>query len=103
MENIDFYSLFQGVGTMAAGGWLLAVTRIALVILGCAVIYLGWKGVLEPMIMIPMGLGMIAINCGTLMMPEGGLGNLFLDPLASDTDELMNIMQIDFLQPIYTL
>jgi Na+-transporting methylmalonyl-CoA/oxaloacetate decarboxylase beta subunit len=46
---------------------------------------------------------MIAINCGTLMMPEGGLGNLFLDPLASDTDELMNIMQIDFLQPIYTL
>lgn len=103
MENIDFYSLFQGVGTMVAGGWLLAVTRIALVILGCAVIYLGWKGVLEPMIMIPMGLGMIAINCGTLMMPEGGLGNLFLDPLASDTDELMNIMQIDFLQPIYTL
>lgn len=77
MENIDFYSLFQGFGTMAAGGWLLATARIVLIFLGFALIYLGWKGILEPMIMIPMGLGMIAINCGTLFMPEGGLGNLF--------------------------
>lgn len=50
-----------------------------------------------------MGLGIVAINCGTLMMPEGGLGNLFLDPMLSNTDELMNTMQIDFLQPVYTL
>lgn len=55
------------------------------------------------MVMIPMGLGMIAINCGTLIMPDGNLGNLFLDPMLSDTDELMNTMQIDFLQPVYTL
>ena len=55
------------------------------------------------MVMIPMGLGMVAINCGTLIMPEGVLGNLFLDPMLSDTDELMNTMQIDFLQPVYTL
>lgn len=27
----------------------------------------------------------------------------FLDPMLSDTDELMNTMQIDFLQPVYTL
>ncbi len=102
MENIDFYSLFQGFGTMAAGGWLLATARVVLILLGFALIYLGWKGILEPMIMIPMGLGMIAINCGTLFMPGGGLGNLFLDPMLTDTDELMNTMQIDFLQPIYT-
>lgn len=74
-----------------------------LITLGGLLVYLGWKGVLEPMVMIPMGLGMIAINCGTLIMPEGGLGNLFLDPMLSDTDELMNTMQIDFLQPVYTL
>lgn len=55
------------------------------------------------MVMIPMGLGMVAINCGTLMMPDGTLGNLFLDPMLSDTDDLMNTMQIDFLQPVYTL
>ena len=36
-------------------------------------------------------------------MPGGGLSNLFLDPMLSDTDELMNMMQIDFLQPVYTL
>ena len=102
MENIDFYSLFQGFGTMVAGGWFLAIARIVLILLGFALIYLGWKGILEPMIMIPMGLGMIAINCGTLFMPGGGLGNLFLDPMLTDTDELMNTMQIDFLQPIYT-
>ena len=103
MENVDFFSLFQGFGTMVAGGWILAVARVFLITLGGLLVYLGWKGVLEPMVMIPMGLGMVAINCGTLIMPEGVLGNLFLDPMLSDTDELMNTMQIDFLQPVYTL
>ena len=86
-----------------ASGWFLASARIFLVLLGLLLIYLGWKGVLEPMVMIPMGLGMVAINCGTLIMPDGTLGNLFLDPMLSDTDALMNTMQIDFLQPVYTL
>ena len=103
MENIDFLTLFQRFGTMMAGGWVLAVARISLVLLGMLLVYLGWKGVLEPMVMIPMGIGMVAINCGTLFMPGGGLSNLFLDPMLSDTDELMNMMQIDFLQPVYTL
>ncbi|OCW95863.1 Na+-translocating decarboxylase subunit beta [Macellibacteroides sp. HH-ZS] len=103
MENIDLLTLFQGFGTMMAGGWVLAVARISLVLLGMLLVYLGWKGVLEPMVMIPMGIGMVAINCGTLFMPGGGLSNLFLDPMLSDTDELMNMMQIDFLQPVYTL
>ena len=101
MENIDFATLFQGIGTMMASGWFLASARIFLVLLGLLLIYLGWKGVLEPMVMIPMGLGMVAINCGTLIMPDGTLGNLFLDPMLSDTDALMNTMQIDFLQPVF--
>ena len=54
MENIDFMSLFQGVGTMMESGWLLASARVFLVALGFLLIYLGWKGVLEPMVMIPM-------------------------------------------------
>ena len=103
MENIDFATLFQGIGTMMASGWVLASARVFLVLLGLLLIYLGWKGILEPMVMIPMGLGMVAINCGTLIMPDGTLGNLFLDPMLSDTDQLMNTMQIDFLQPVYTL
>ena len=103
MENIDFATLFQGFGTMMESGWLLSSARVFLIALGLLLIYLGWKGVLEPMVMIPMGLGMVAINCGTLFMPNGTLGNLFLDPMLSDTDDLMNTMQIDFLQPVYTL
>lgn len=76
MENIDFATLFQGFGTMMASDSLLVFARIFLIVLGLLLVYLGWKGVLEPMVMIPMGMGMIAINCGTLMMPDGTLGNL---------------------------
>ncbi len=88
---------------MAASGWVVACTRIGLVLLGGLLVYLGRKGVLEPLVMIPMGLGMVAINCATLFLPGGTLGNLFVDPMLSDPDELVNIMQIDFLQPLYTL
>lgn len=103
MGDIDFLNLFQGVGTMVSAGWAISMARIFLIFLGGLLVYLGWKGVLEPMVMIPMGLGMIAINCGTLMMPGGVLGNLFLDPMLSDTNQLMDSMQINFLQPVYTL
>ena len=103
MENIDFATLFQGFGTMMESGWMLSSARVFLIALGLLLIYLGWKNVLEPMVMIPMGLGMVAINCSTLFMPDGTLGNLFLDPMLEDTDALMNTMQIDFLQPVYTL
>ena len=46
-----------------------------------------------------MGLGMAAVNAGVLIFPGGAHGNLFLDPMVTDTDQLMNILQIDFLQP----
>ena len=48
MENIDFATLFQGIGTMMESGWLLASARVFLVLLGLLLIYLGWKGVLGP-------------------------------------------------------
>ena len=53
MENIDFATLFQGFGTMMESGYLLASARVFLILLGLLLIYLGWKGVLEPMVMIP--------------------------------------------------
>ena len=73
MESIDFGTLFQGFGTMMASGWFLASARMFLIALGFLLIYLGWKGVLEPMVMIPMGLGMVAINCGTLIISPAEL------------------------------
>ena len=54
MENIDFGILFQGIGTMIESGWFLACARVFLILLGFLLIYLGWKGILEPMVMIPM-------------------------------------------------
>ena len=32
MENIDFATLFQGIGTMMESGWLLASARVFLVL-----------------------------------------------------------------------
>ncbi|MEI7595249.1 MAG: sodium ion-translocating decarboxylase subunit beta [Bacteroidota bacterium] len=103
MENLDFFKLFQGFGTIAQSDASLSIARFGFMILGMLLVYLGKKGILEPLLMIPMGLGMSAINAGVMLMPDGSLGNLFLDPLLSDTDQLMNVMQIDFLQPIYVL
>ena len=40
MENIDFATLFQGIGTMMASGWVLASARVFLVLLGLLLIYL---------------------------------------------------------------
>ena len=79
------------------------VTRIGLILLGIMLVYLGRKGVLEPLVMIPMGLGMVAINSGIMFMPDGSQGNLFVDPMVTDYNKLLDVMQIDFLQPIYTL
>ena len=32
MENIDFATLFQGIGTMMESGWLLASARVFLAV-----------------------------------------------------------------------
>lgn len=80
----------------------IAIFRIVLIFLGFLLVYLGAKGVLEPLIMIPMGIGMSAVNAGVLFLSAHQTGNLFIDPMITDTKGLMNILQIDFLQPIYT-
>ena len=102
MEMKDIMNLFQGVSTLLSSGPAILFTRIGLMLLGMLLVYLGKKGVLEPLLMIPLGIGMAAINAGILFMPNGSMGNLFLDPLVSKPDDLINILQINFLQPIYT-
>lgn len=64
---------------------------------------MGFRRTLEPLIMVPMGLGMIAVNAGVLFLAGGQTGTLILDPMVSDPVELVNIMQINFLQPVYNL
>ena len=98
----DVLDLFQGISTLVDSDPVLMVTRLGLIFLGGLLVYLGKKGVLEPLLMIPMGLGMIAVNAGVLFLANRVKGTLFVDPMMSDTDGLMQVLQIDFLQPVYT-
>lgn len=93
--------LFPGIGSFFIDEPVVAVSRLVLIIFGAVLAYYGFKRTLEPLIMVPMGLGMIAINCGVLFLDGGVTGNIILDPLVSDPSGLINVMQINFLQPIY--
>jgi carboxybiotin decarboxylase len=102
MPEFEVLDLFQGIATLAASEPKILFARIFLILLGFTLIYLGKKGVLEALLMIPMGLGMAAVNAGVLFFEGGRMGTLFLDPLVSETGPLMDILQINWLQPIYT-
>ena len=52
-----FYKLFQGFSTLALSDPIISLTRVGLIFLGLLLVYLGRKGVLEPLLMIPMGFG----------------------------------------------
>jgi Na+-transporting methylmalonyl-CoA/oxaloacetate decarboxylase beta subunit len=116
----DPLELFGGIATLV-DSWsrdpVVFWARLGLILLAFALVYLGKKGTLEPLLMIPMGLGMAAVNAGTLFLdpvtagfvnngvPVAGPpmhGNLFVAPLVTETSSLVNILQIDFLQPLYT-
>jgi oxaloacetate decarboxylase beta subunit len=102
MINFDILQLFQGIATMVAGDPLITFGRIILILLGFVFVYLGAKHILEPLIMIPMGVGMSSVNAAVLFLAPNTMGTIFVDPMVSDTAKLMDILQIDWLQPIYT-
>jgi oxaloacetate decarboxylase beta subunit len=98
-----FANLFPGIGTLFAVDPMVSVVRVLLILFGFVLAYLGFKRTLEPLIMIPMGFGMIGINAGMMFLAEGAVGNIVIDPLISNSIELVDIMQINFLQPVYNL
>lgn len=102
MDVSIYHKLFQGASTIMLSTPVIAFTRVGLILLGILLVYLGRKGVLEPLLMIPMGLGMATINASIMFLPGGEQGNLFVDPLVTDINQLLDLLQIDFLQPIYT-
>mgnify|MGYP003996569857 FL=1 len=102
MPEIELLQIFQGIATMVASEPTIVAARIALIVLGITFVYLGVKGTLEPLIMIPMGFGMSSVNAGVLFLSANTMGTLFIDPTVSDPLKLMELLQIDFLQPIYT-
>ncbi len=113
MGTKSLFDMFQGFEAMQqvfATDPITGFARIGLIFLGFLLVYLGKKGILEPLLMIPMGLGMSTINASMMLFdplnqanPTRKAGSLFLDALQSDNNSLMTIMQIDWLQPIYTL
>lgn len=102
MNHQFIIELFQGISTIFLSTPVIGFTRVGLILLGILLVYLGSKGILEPLLMVPMGLGMATINASIMLMPGGGHGNFFVDPLLTKTDDLMYWLQIDWLQPIYT-
>jgi len=115
MGELDFIQIFQGVATLADSEPKVMIGRIALIIIGLGLIYFGKKGVLEALIMIPMGLGMVAVNAAVMFVPpkmvpadqliEGAAakGTLFLNPLVSEGEQWVSLLQIQWLQPVYSL
>ncbi|MFN3077581.1 MAG: sodium ion-translocating decarboxylase subunit beta [Alphaproteobacteria bacterium] len=121
MDHFNLLDLFQGIATLVEAEPKIAFARVFLMALGLLLVYLGKKEVLEPLLMIPMGLGMASVNAGVMFFENKRMATLMVDALAGNktaadiggspsamevatinTNELMNILQIDWLQPIYT-
>ncbi len=112
MGDIQFLQIFQGVATLAAADATIFWGRLLLILVGCGLVYLGRKGVLEALIMVPMGLGMAAVNAAVMFVPAKmslevdaetglGMGTLFLNPLVSEGAQWVDLLQIQWLQPVY--
>jgi len=100
---MNILDLFQGIGTLFVQDTAISIVRVVLILVGLVLVYVGVKRTLEPLIMIPMGFGMTAVNAGVLFLSADTTGTIFMDPLVSDSNGLVQIMQIDFLQPVYSL
>jgi len=100
----DFISIFPGIESFLQMEPQMAVARIFLILLGLFLCYLGYKKILDPLLMIPMGAGIAMVNAGILFMPNTGeLGTMFLNALVETPEQHIDAFQIYFLQPIYAL
>ena len=71
----SFLDLFQGLAVMLASDPVVVTVRLVLVLLGFALVWLGRKGILEPLLMIPMGLGMATINVSSMFFDPINMAN----------------------------
>ena len=118
MGDIAILDIFQGVATLvdsAGSEPTIFFGRISLILIGFLLIYLGKKGILEALIMVPMGIGMAAVNAAVMFVPpklvapgatipdDGfGKGTLFINPLVSQGEQWVQTLQIQWLQPVYS-
>jgi len=110
METLfmDFLSIFPGLELFTQLDAVTGGTRIFLILLGFLLCYLGYREILEPLIMIPMGIGMAMVNAGMFMMPDPSnpevhkVGTMFLNSMLTDPKAIIDGVQVYFLQPVYT-
>ncbi|MBM4310397.1 MAG: sodium ion-translocating decarboxylase subunit beta [Deltaproteobacteria bacterium] len=110
METLlmDFLSIFPGLQLFTQIDATIGITRVFLILLGFLLCYLGYKEILEPLIMIPMGIGMAMVNAGMFMMPDPSnpevhkVGTMFLNSMLTDPKAIIDGVQVYFLQPVYT-
>lgn len=112
MGEIQILQIFQGVATLVAADPMIFWGRVFLILVGCFLVYLSVRGVLEALIMVPMGLGMAAVNAAVMFVPPSmamevdaetglGMGTLFLSPLIAEGAQWVDVLQIQWLQPVY--
>ncbi len=100
----EFMSIFPGIESFFLMDSGMAIARILLILLGFFLCYLGYKKILDPLLMVPMGVGISMVNAGILIMPNTGkLGTMFLNALVESPQQHIDAFQIYFLQPIYAL
>jgi oxaloacetate decarboxylase beta subunit len=101
MNVTDIWNLFPGLNSFSLMEPGHAIIRILLVFIGIFLVYMGYKDKLDPLLMLPIGFTMACVNAGILIMGEGHLTTLFVDPMVSDPIKLLDALQINFLQPFY--
>jgi sodium ion-translocating decarboxylase beta subunit len=106
--NYRLLDFFPGIDTFLSMDPTHALIRLFLILLGFLFIYLSYKDILDPIIILPMGIGLCMVNAGIMWMPglvEGTtkMSSMFLDPMVQTAEEHINAIQIYFLQPVYAL
>lgn len=105
----ELLPFFPGIESFVLMEPYSALLRVLLIGMGFVLVYLGYKKILDPLLMVPMGLGISMVNAGIFLMPpleagmESAMGTMFVNPLVKTASEHINAFEVYFLQPVYTL
>jgi oxaloacetate decarboxylase beta subunit len=95
--------LFPGIWTFFLVQPYQALARVVLIIIGGLFVFLAYRKIVEPLIILPMGLGILFSNMSMLVLPNGAIGTLHVNPMVSSPSDVIQALQIFWLQPVYTL
>jgi len=113
---IDPSQFFPGLLSFFQTSLQYSLVRIGLIAVGAFMVWSGYKRITEPLIMIPMGIGLLFVNTAIFFINPlpplvAGVSNPHVNPLAgvnatdyvNATFETSQANSIFWLQPIYSL